>query len=204
MEIAVCGATGNTGRAVVAEAVRRGLLVRAIARSATAHPWPAGVSAQAVDVTDAAAVRAALDGVDAVVFAVGHGSSRERTELYSRGIRNVLAALGEDRPLSVISAAPVAPRASLPLPQRIVAAVLWRFFGATYTDMRRMEAELRGSTADWTCLRPPRLTAGRARGAYQIGARPEGASITHADLAAALLDALDRPELRRQLLFVAN
>ena len=57
--------------------------------------------------------------------------------------------------LAVISAVPAGPRAGQPFLQRHVAIpVLQRLFGATYDDMRRMEALLRGSDLDWICLRP--------------------------------------------------
>ena len=83
--------------------------------------------------------------------------------------------------------------------------VLQRLFGATYDDMRRMEALLRGSDLDWICLRPPRLVTKKATGRYRIDAsRPRTASITCADLATALLDSLTNPDLYRHIAYVAN
>jgi putative NADH-flavin reductase len=94
---------------------------------------------------------------------------------------------------------------SAPAPR--VTPILERIFGATYEDMRRMETLLRGSGADWVCLRPPRLASKKAVGRYRIDAsRPlqEARSITYADLATALADSLTRPDLYRRIAHVAS
>jgi putative NADH-flavin reductase len=110
--------------------------------------------------------------------------------------------------LAVISAVPAGPRAEQPFVQRrIIIPVLQRIFGATYADMRRMEALLRGSDLDWVCLRPPRLVGKKATGRYRLDASrplPHARSITCADLATALLDSLTRPDLYRRAAYVAN
>jgi hypothetical protein len=82
--------------------------------------------------------------------------------------------------------------------------VFWRFFGASYADMTRMEAVLAASAATWISMRPPRLLDKPALGSYQIGLRPKGRSINYPDLAAALLDVLDRPEFFRSAPYVSN
>jgi len=56
------------------------------------------------------------------------------------------------------------PRAEQPFLQRHVSIpILERIFGASYDDMRRMETLLRGSGADWVCLRPHGSSARRQR-----------------------------------------
>ena len=85
--------------------------------------------------------------------------------------------------------------------------ILDRVFGATYDDMRRMEALLEGSGLNWVLLRPPRLVDGMPTGRYRIDAqRPlrHSRSITTGDLAAALLDSLNRADLYRRAAYVAN
>jgi uncharacterized protein YbjT (DUF2867 family) len=84
--------------------------------------------------------------------------------------------------------------------------MLWRLFGATYTDMARMEEILRRSGTSWISLRPPRLIDKPATGAYRIGLTPppKGRSLRCADLAAALLDVIDQPEFFRTALYVSN
>jgi putative NADH-flavin reductase len=210
MKIAVVGATGRTGLQVAQQALARGDDVIALARhpEALPRPGPRMVSA-AADALDRASVSAALAGADAVVSALGIGASRQPTLVYSEGIANVLHAMDAHRikKLAVISAAPAGPRAEQPFLQRHLAMpILERIFGATYEDMRRMEALLRGSDADWVCLRPPRLISKKATGRYRLDTRPlpKARSITFADLATALLDSLDRPDLYRQAAYVAG
>ena len=73
--------------------------------------------------------------------------------------------------------------------------------------MRRMETLLRGSPADWVCLRPPRLVGKKAAGRHRIDASwplPKAGSITYADLATALLDSLTRPDRDRRIAYVAS
>lgn len=207
MRIVVIGAAGRTGQQVVREARARGHRVIAASRSAPEVTWPSGVTPVRMDVTEGEAVARVLEGAEAVVFAVGIGASREPTTIYSAGVRNVLAALGEAESrhrLSVISAVPAAPSSELTRMQRIVGRVLAVFFGASYRDLRRMEELLVASGAGWVCLRPPRLIDGPARGSYRIDTRAPGSTIARADLAAALLDVLDEPRYDRRRLFVAN
>lgn len=211
MRIAVVGGTGRTGRQVVAGALARGLQVSVLARSADrAAVLPATVDIVLGDVLDVAAVRQCLRGCTVAVSALGIGTARTPTTVYSAGVTNQLSAMAElgVRRLAVISAAPLGPRDGQPLlTRRIVMPVLDRVFAASYADMRRMEAVLTHSTTDWTCLRPPRLLDRTRRGAYRIGLGappPGGSAITLADLADALLDSLDDPGLRRRPVFVAN
>jgi putative NADH-flavin reductase len=85
--------------------------------------------------------------------------------------------------------------------------ILDRFFGATYADMGAMEQVLGGSELDWSCLRPPRLIDKSATGHYRIDVNqplPKARTLTFADLAAALLDSLDRADLYRRCAYVAN
>ena len=97
MTVLVVGATGSIGRLVVEEAVREGHAVRALAR----NPRKAGQlphEAQVVlgDVTRPDTLLAAVDGVDAIVFALGSdGAGKVGAESVDYGgVRNVLNALG--------------------------------------------------------------------------------------------------------------
>ena len=208
MRIVVMGANGRTGRHVVEQAQARGHHVTAVGRRLETLPEPhAGLSVATADVLDRDAVAAVLFQADAVVSAVGIGSSRRPTSVYSRGAENLLAGLtpGLSQKLVVVSAAPVGPRAEhSPLQRRVVLPLLDRVFGASYEDMRRMEAVLLDSSADWVALRPSRLANGAATGRYRLGPRPlpHARSIRYPDLATALLDSIDR--LTRTTVYVSN
>jgi putative NADH-flavin reductase len=210
MRITVVGATGHTGAQVVEQALMRGHGVTAIARRPEAIALKhENLVVEAADVLDPDRLVTALAGSEAVVSALGIGKSRAATVVYSDGIKNLLSAMGTNgtSTIAVISAAPVGPRAGQPfLDRRVAMPILERVFGATYDDMRRMEALLLTSDVDWVSLRPPRLVNKAATGTYRLDTQPlpKGRNITYADLATALLDSLNREDLFRQAAFVAN
>jgi putative NADH-flavin reductase len=212
MRIAVIGAAGRTGWQVVEQALARGHGVVAIARTwenfTVRHH---DLALRSADVRDLDAVTGAIGGADAVVSALGAGNSRAATDVYSLGVANETAAMHAHgiRRLAVISAAPAGPRAEQPLLERRVAMpLLERFFGGIYADMRRMEALLADARdgLDWIALRPPRLVPKPATGDYRIDTRPlpRGRTLTHADLATALLDCIEHPDLHHGTAYVAN
>jgi len=211
MRIAVIGATGQTGRRVSEQGLARGHHMTALARRPEAVTLRDKnlVIAQA-DVLEADQLTAALTGAEAIVSTLGAGASRAPTVIYSQGITNALSAMDQNgiSHLAVISAAPVGPRDEQPfLERRVAMPLLERVFGATYDDMRRMEALLRTSDVNWVSLRPPRLVNRPATGSYRLDATrplPKARRITHSDLASALLDSLDRQDLYHRAVFVAN
>ncbi|MEU0154753.1 NAD(P)-dependent oxidoreductase [Micromonospora fulviviridis] len=211
MKIAVVGASGRTGRLVVERALARGYGVTAVARQPQQSSWrDQRLTTMAVDVLDRGRVVGALSGVDAVISTLGIGTSREPTVTYSEGTGNLLYAMGLRgiKRIVVVSASPVGPRQDQAAFDRyVVMPILERFFGATYQDMRRMENLLTESGTDWTSLRPPRLLEKPPVGAYRISSGrplPKARTLTYADLATSLIDALDRDDLRRRAAYVAN
>ena len=118
MKIAVIGASGRTGRIVVKDALARGHQVVAITRTeGVSEPDDDNVITARADVRDADALRRALVGADAVISALGVGTSRAPMDVYSTGVRNTLGAMGSNgaATLTVISAVPAGPPAEQPL-----------------------------------------------------------------------------------------
>src|SRR5262249_45324566 len=79
-------------------------------------------------------------------------------------------------------------------------------FRQQYVDLAQMEDVLRQSSADWTIIRPPRLTNGRKRGRYRIAFGRNlrgGLSISRADVADFMLRALEDPKTIRQVIGIA-
>ena len=180
MKIVVVGAGGRTGRIVVKDALARGHQVVAVTRADGAwEPDDDNLVKARADVRDADALKRALVGADAVISALGVGTSRAATDVYSIGVRNTLRAMQSNgaAKLAVISAVPAGPSAELPILQRRIAVPLLRRIFGFYDDMRRMEAILGEATeVDWISRRPPRLVNRRPRGTYRIHApAPKGA-----------------------------
>lgn len=211
MSVVVFGASGRAGREVVAQALARGFDVRAASR----HPALDAsdrLRPLATDVLEIDQVAAALEGLgaeDGVISTLGAGTSRATT-LYSQGTANIARAMS-DRGMSriaVTSAAPVGDRSEQTwLDRTVIMPILDRFFGASYRDMALMEEGLAASDLRWASLRPPRLIAKASKGGYRVsvdGPVPRARSLTYADLATALIDALDEPTWSRRVVSVAN
>jgi uncharacterized protein YbjT (DUF2867 family) len=72
-------------------------------------------------------------------------------------------------------------------------------------DTRRMEQEVRESTAEWTLMRPPRLTNRAGRGRYRTAIdRHVGTSIARADVAGAIVNALGDPATAGHTVGIGN
>jgi uncharacterized protein YbjT (DUF2867 family) len=82
----VTGATGNTGRHVVAELVRRGERVRALTRNPAAAAFPAEVEIVAGTHTSPAELGSALDGVSRLHITVTAGLAEVGPELVRRAV----------------------------------------------------------------------------------------------------------------------
>src|SRR5271165_4842231 len=101
MTILVIGATGSIGILVVEEALRQGHSVRALVRSPEkARRLSAKAEAVVGDLTEPDTLGAAVKDIDGIVFTHGSdagGKLGSETIDYG-GVRNVLAALGSQRP----------------------------------------------------------------------------------------------------------
>lgn len=210
MHLTVFGSTRGTGAHVVRLALEAGHTVTAAARD----PARVQVSHERLrtiraDVLDPASLASSVHGADAVVSTLGAANGRQPTTVYSAGVTNILDAMrtADVRRFLGVSAVPVAPRDQFgPVERLVVYPVLHRFFGALYADMARMEHLLQHSDADWTIVRPPRLTDGARTGQYRSAVNHHlrgGHSISRSDLAAAILDLLDDPGAVRATVAVA-
>ncbi|MGI5160213.1 NAD(P)-dependent oxidoreductase [Microbispora sp. CA-102843] len=206
MRITVFGATRGTGRRFVRLALERGHEVEAVARKPEAvtdrHP---NLTVRRGDVLAPETVD--VKGADAVVYLVGP-SGRGPTNLYSEGGGNVMDAMarqGVRRIVVVTNALDDQPADSAP--QRLLKRLVRRFFlEAVCRDTRLLEREISTRDLDWTVVRPPRLTNGRATGAYRTavgdGVRG-GVRLSREDLAGYLLKALEDPGTVRSTIGIA-
>ena len=211
MRVLIAGAPGTVGQHVVAQALDRGHEVTAIARRPeslrTEHPR---LRTFAADVLDPDAVEPLLAGVDVVVSTVGIGTSKQPTTLYSEGTRNLVNGMARHSVSRIVTiSSEVADHWAHQSPLKLWVALplLQRFLGATYDDMRRMDIVLWESDAQWTTVRAPYIRDRAGSGSYRIATdKPlrRGFSITAPDMATALLDIVERNDLGRRFVFVAN
>ena len=197
MRLLVLGATGNTGVEVVKQALQRGHTVKVLVRSPEKVPSQAGLQVVKGNVLKAAEVRAQLDDVDAVITSVGPNDLKPTT-VYSDSGRAIVEAMRGSmvKRLAVVSVATRFPPAGLLV--RVVQFILRH----GVKDARVLEQVVRDSGLEWTILRPPRLTNAAARGTFreEVDALPKGGEkIARADLAAALLDVVEKKQFVQQM-----
>jgi uncharacterized protein YbjT (DUF2867 family) len=92
------------------------------------------------------------------------------------------------------------------LNRRVVLPVISAVFKEVYADLRIMEEDLANSGTDWTVVRPPKLVNKPVSGHYRtaVGANvARGSTISRADVAHAMLAALDDPATIRRPVGVA-
>jgi len=205
-KLLVLGATGGTGRHVVAMARRQGHEVTVLVRDpARLGPEREGLRVLTGSVgEDRKALKEALRGQDAVISALGAGTSLRSGGLIARSVPAILSAMDARgvRRLILTSAYGVGQtlRDVPPVP-RLLMRLLFRDL---YADKAAGEERLRGSSFDWTVVYPVTLTNGTETGRYRVGERlalrgfPR---ISRADVAAFLLSQVDdRTYVRRGVL----
>ncbi len=174
----IIGASGGIGLEAVRLALRAGHRVRAVARGADRigidHPL---LEARSLDATDATALPAALDGVDAVIQALGVAPSLQRMvtpiDLFSRATSVLVPAMehaGVRRLVAVTGFGAGDSRQAMSLPERAAHRLV---LGTAYADKDRQEEIIRSSDLDWLIVRPTILTRGCGGGRYQVLVSPD-------------------------------
>jgi len=167
--ITVLGATGATGRLVVARALQRGHgVVALVRRPGTFAPRPGLRELLWEGATDAGAVGAAVAGADVVISTLG-GAESGPTTVCTDAVRTLLPAMSADGPdrLIAVSAHGVLETHDRSLYSRAV----WSRVAERMKDKETMEALIVGSGMRWTIVRPPMLRDLPATGGYRTGDR---------------------------------
>jgi hypothetical protein len=197
MKIALIGATGFVGSALLAEALQRGHSVTALHRNPAKLPAQAGLTVVQADVYDAAQVAAAVAGADVVISAFNPGWDKaDIHDLFLKGQEAIVAgvkAAGVKRFITVGGAGSLYVAPGVQLVDTPDFPAEWKQ-GALAA--REALTCIRGEAAlDWTFVSPPVFLApGERSGQYQLGGEevpfkgeaPAGISV--ADLAVAIVD----------------
>ena len=195
--VLIVGATGGTGRQLIAQALERGLAVTALvrnpARLTIAHPQLTVVRG---DVLDGDSIAAAMRGQEAVLSALGHKRYFPPNRILSEGTRNVLRAMeahgvrrfvGE----SSLGIGDSAGRLGVYYTLFTIPVVL-PFY---YWDKARQERIIAASPVEWVIVRPGLLTNGPKSGRYRHGLRIGNffwtMRVSRADVAEFMLDQLE-------------
>ncbi|MBS0125115.1 NAD(P)-dependent oxidoreductase [Thetidibacter halocola] len=200
MRILVIGASRGIGRAVVDAALEAGHSVRALARHVERIEPRDRLETLAGDATDAAVLRQAIDGVDAVVMTLGIRESVamlwQDVTLFSTATAALVPLMEKNGPRRLIAVTGIGAgdsRAALSGPERCGHRII---FSKPYRDKTRQEEIIRASRLDWTLVRPTILTNNRASGDYRVMVEPKDwrmGMISRADVADYVIRALQDP-----------
>lgn len=211
MRIVVFGANGPTGRRLVNEALIAGHDIRAVTRHPENISEQHGLAPVRADVTNGAAVDAAIAGGEVILSVLGVPYSRKPITAYSTGAANIVSAMGRHgvKRLVITSSAAIVPgyRASESvLFTRVMEPLFMHRPGRTlYDDLRRMESLVRASDVDWTIVRPCWLFDAPTVTDYDIVENvAHGMFTSRADLAACLLRQLDDERFIRKAIGVTT
>jgi uncharacterized protein YbjT (DUF2867 family) len=196
IRVLIVGATGGTGRELVAQALERGHQVTALAREPAAlrieHPRLRVVRGDALDPDS---LDAAARGQDAVLSALGHRRYYPPSRILSDGTRNLIRAMeahGVRRFVceTSLGLGDSAGRMGLYYTLIVIPFVI-PFY---YWDKARQERAIAESRVPWVIVRPAALQNGARRGVRRHGAHVGSFLLTpaipRADVAAFMLDQL--------------
>jgi len=198
--ITVLGATGRTGRPLVAQALDRGFSVVAFVRDASGldveHDRLTVVEGDAYTgegVGDAVAPGG--DPVDAVVSVLGQsrGTPDDLLTVAGRNVMTAMADHGVDRYVTLVGAGVRTDRETPSLGGRAMNTVMKLLAREVLADASTHAKEVADSDLRWTVVRPPRLTEEAGTGDYEAGYLTLGArdSLAREDLATFLLDCVE-------------
>jgi len=194
--ILIVGATGGTGRQLIAQALERGFTVTALVRNPSRlpvdHPCLTVVRG---DVLDAPSVQSAMGGQEAVLSALGHKRYFYPTRILSEGTSNILRAMEIHRVRRLVCETSLgigdsAGRLGLYYTLFVIPLILPFYFW----DKTRQERIIARSNVDWVIVRPGALTNGAKRGRLRHGTRIGSflwtVRVSRADVAEFMLDQL--------------
>ena len=186
MKLALFGATGTTGTALLEQALDAGHNVRVLARApAKISRVSPRLTVLAGDAKDPAAVAAAVTGCDAVLTALGGfadtdsirvGTAQISSAMHQAGLRRIVIVQGFHLDF------PGDPRNP---GRKAILPLLWLGSRTLISDSRAMASAIQASDLDWTVIRVPRITRGGPTGHARTGQLRLGpfSSVTNADIA---------------------
>lgn len=209
MNIFLFGATGGTGKEILIKLLEQKHQVFALAR----NPEVLGVTDDNLKIIkgsiyDVETYQDELSKCDLVISALGTGTSRKPTEIYSQGGQQIITAMQKANVKRLITLTAGAFDPTDPATRSfIVKYIVQPLFKNIYSDMQKWETILENSTGiDWTIIRPSRLTNGKEKGNYrvQLDHCPKGGSkINRSDLADFIVKQVNSPQYVHKKVAVA-
>ncbi len=212
----VLGGSGRTGIHVLRQAAERGHRVRAIVRNPEALDAPDGVELIAGTPANIHDIRRAADGVEAVVSALNNSRASDNPwaksvsppNFMTDATRDTLTVMKENGIRRISVASTVGAGDSWPTLNPLFKALI-KISGIrhSYDDHHGVDAVIRSSDAEWVLARSVALSDAPPSGplrAALAGTEKPGMSVSRAEVARFLLDALEDDTWLRQAPLIWN
>lgn len=211
MRLVVFGATGPTGKEVVAQALAAGDEVVAYVR----NPSKLGVTSERLKVvqgelSEQTKIEGAIAGMEAVVSTLGpRGGSKDKP--LTKGMQNVVAAMDKlgVRRIVITSTLSVKDKNDKPeLRARALVFLVKLAMRPAYDEIVSVAETLRASDLDWTILRMTMLNdkekSGKVRAGYLGRGEVAASFIARADIAGFILQCLHERKYVREAPAISN
>jgi len=171
MAIFLFGATGGTGKEILTKLLEQKHKVTVLVR----NPDDLNIVDENLEIIrgniyNSEDYQGELGKCDLVISALGTGTSRKPTEVYSKGGQHIITAMRKSNIKRLITLTATAFDPSDPATRNfIVRYIVQPLFKNIYSDMQKWETILENSNGiDWTIVRPSRLLNGKEKGRYRI------------------------------------
>jgi uncharacterized protein YbjT (DUF2867 family) len=207
LDLLILGASRGIGACAVEAALARGHKVRAFARSPeTLRIEDPRVVRYAGDARSPDALRPAVAGADAVIYALGtpgaaRGPFGPKVTLHSEATRALIDVMREAGVRRLVAVTGYGAGESRLAMSRLERTAHRAVLGRPYADKDRQEALIRGSGLDWTIVRPTILRDAPARGRYAVlrsASEWRNGLISRADVADFLVHRAEDGDLLRE------
>jgi len=210
MKLAIFGATGETGKQLVSQALTEGNIVIAYIR----NPSKLEIKHECLTIiegklTDKTAIECAVSKVDEVLSVLGpRGDSKSKP--ITQGMQNIISAMGKNNVHRLIISSKLSLSDQNDLPDfksRILINLVKLINRAAYEDIVNAGKVVRSSNLEWTIIRLPLLNnnpkSGKVKVGY-LGRKEVGLKISRADIADFMLKLLQDTKYIRKSPAISN
>ena len=208
MNVLVLGATGGVGQHVVRYALSHGHKITALVRNPEKlKSAPTNIKSIQGDVLDRESLLKAVEGQDAVIYAVGTNSTGPTT-LFSDSTRILLEAMRHSRARRLVCITGIGAGETKGHGGFLYDRIIYPLFTKNrYRDKERQEEMIRNSSLDWVIVRPAPFHEGGHNEPLQTVTNVEGVTlrrVSREEVAQFVVDQLTDDRFLRQTPFIGH
>lgn len=160
MKILVIGATGRTGKEIVGQALAKGYEVIAYVRRPEAVPKRKNLHVVGGQLNDPESLALALQGVDAVLMAIGNSITNLNDKLFEFAIPTVIQAMNDAGVKRLINLSALGVGETYKNTRYPYRLAVKAFLKGNFKDHLAGESQLKNSGLNWTTIHPGPLSNG--------------------------------------------